>query len=88
MPNEIGALRDQQRIQLSKGLEAVLRQAEGDPKRQAAIEGMLAIFKPPPEADPAEVARFSTEIQAAAKLRDLHFLVAGAWECPAEGATS
>jgi hypothetical protein len=42
----------------------VLRKAEGDPKRQAAIEGMLATFKPPPEADPAEVVRISAEIQS------------------------
>lgn len=63
-PNEVGALRDQQRIQLGQGLEAVLRKAEGDPKRQAAIEGMLATFKPPPEADAAEVARISAEIQS------------------------
>ncbi|MDR7297945.1 hypothetical protein J2X16_003294 [Pelomonas aquatica] len=63
-PNEIGALRDQERIQLSKGLEAVLRKAEGDPKRQAAIEGMLATFKPPPEANAAEVARISADIQS------------------------
>ena len=61
--NEIGALRDQERVQLSKGLEAALRKAEGDPKRQAA-EGMLATFKPPPEANPAEVARISAEIQS------------------------
>jgi hypothetical protein len=62
-PNEIGALRDQERIQFSKSLEAMLRKAEGNPKRQAVIEGMLATFKPPPEADPAEVARISAEIQ-------------------------
>lgn len=63
-PNEIGALRDQERIQFSKGLEAMLRQAEGDPKRQAGIEWILTTFKPPPEADPAEVARMSAEIQS------------------------
>lgn len=63
-PNEIGALRDQERIQLSKGLEAMLSKADGDPKRQAAIEGMLATFKPPPEANAAEVARISAEIQS------------------------
>jgi hypothetical protein len=63
-PNEIGALRDQERIQFSKGLEAMQRKAEGDPKRQAAIEWMLATFKPPPEANPAEVARMSAEIQS------------------------
>ena len=63
-PNEIGALRDQGRIQFSKSLEALLRKAEGDPKRQSAIEGMLATYKPPPEADPAEVARISAEIQS------------------------
>ena len=62
-PNEIGALRDQERIQFSKSMEALLRKAEGDPKRQAALEGMLATYKSPPEADPAEVARISAEIQ-------------------------
>jgi len=66
-PNEIGALRDQELIQFSKGLEALLRKAEGDPKRQAVIEGMLATFKPPPEANPAEVARMSAEIQSRCK---------------------
>jgi len=63
-PSEIGALRDQGRIQFSESLEALLRKAEGDPKRQAAIAGILATYKPPPEADPAEVARFSAEIQS------------------------
>lgn len=63
-PDEIGALRDQERIQFSNSLEAALRKAEGDTKRQAAIAGMLATFKPPPEADPAEVARISAEIQS------------------------
>jgi hypothetical protein len=63
-PNEIGALRDQERIQFSKSLETLLRQAEGDPKRQAVLEGMLATYKPPPEADPAEGARISAEIQS------------------------
>jgi hypothetical protein len=62
-PNEIGALRDQERIQFSKGLEAMMRKAEGDPKRQAAFAGILASFKPPPEANPAEVARMSADIQ-------------------------
>ena len=63
-PNEIGALRDQQRIQFSKSLEALLRKAEGDPKRQAAIAGILATYKPPPEANPVEVARISADIQS------------------------
>jgi hypothetical protein len=63
-PNEIGALRDQQRIQFSRSLEALQQKAEGDPKRQAAIEGILATFKPPPEADAAEVARMSAEMQS------------------------
>ncbi|HEY0956703.1 MAG TPA: hypothetical protein VGE36_18250 [Roseateles sp.] len=63
-PNEIGALRDLERIQFSKSMEALLRQAEGDPKRQAALQGMLATYKSPPEADPAEVARISAEIQS------------------------
>ncbi|RZJ04412.1 MAG: hypothetical protein EOP39_20810 [Rubrivivax sp.] len=62
-PNEIGVLRDLERIQFSKSLEALLRKAEGDPKRQAVLEGMLATYKPPPEADAAEVARISAEIQ-------------------------
>ncbi|MFG6415530.1 hypothetical protein ACG02S_16670 [Roseateles sp. DC23W] len=66
-PNDIGALRDQQRLLLGQGLEAVRRQSEGDPKRQAAIEGMLATFNPPPEADPVEVARISAEIQSRCK---------------------
>ncbi|KQW51743.1 hypothetical protein ASD88_03775 [Pelomonas sp. Root662] len=66
-PNEIGALRDQEHIQFSKSLEALLRKAEGDPKRQAVLEGMLATYKPPPEADPAEVARISAEIQSRCK---------------------
>lgn len=63
-PNEIGALRDQQRIQLGKSLEAALRKVEGDPKRRAALELMMASFQPPPEANPAEIARMSAEIQS------------------------
>jgi len=62
-PNEMGALRDQERIQFSRHMDALLSKAAGDPKRRAAIEGMLATFKPPPEADPAEVARISADIQ-------------------------
>lgn len=63
-PDEVGALRDLQRLWISRGLEAVRRQAEGDPKRQAAIDGMLATLKPPPEANLAEVARISADIQS------------------------
>lgn len=67
-PNEVGALRDQERIQFSKHMDALLRRAEGDPKRRAAVEGMLATFKPPPEADASEVARISAEIQSRCKV--------------------
>jgi hypothetical protein len=63
-PNEVGAVREQERSMFARALESTRRQAEGDPKRQAAIEGMLAMLKPPPEANPAEVARISAEIQA------------------------
>ncbi len=66
-PNEIGALRDLERIQFSKSMEALLRQAEGDTKRQAVLQAMLATYKSPPEADPAEVARISAEIQSRCK---------------------
>lgn len=65
--NEIGALREQERIRLGQGLEAVLRHPGGDPQRRAALEGMLATFKPPPEAIPAEMARISADIQSRCK---------------------
>lgn len=61
-PNETGALRDQQRIWQGQGLEAAMR-AEGDPKRKAILEQLKASYQPPPEADAAEVARISAEIQ-------------------------
>jgi hypothetical protein len=62
-PNEIGALRDQQRIWYGQGLEAAIR-AEGDLKRRAVLEQLKAGYQPPPEANPAEVARISAEIQS------------------------
>ncbi len=63
-PNEIGALRDRQRIQVGQGLEAALRKAEGDPKRKAILEQLMASFQPPPGANPAEVERISADIQS------------------------
>lgn len=61
-PNEIGALRDQLRLERGPVLEAAIR-AEGDQKRKAILEQLKASYQPPPEADPAEVARISAEIQ-------------------------
>lgn len=65
-PNEIGALRDQQRIQVGQSLEAALRK-EGDPKRKAFLEQLMTSFQPPPGVDPAEVARISADIQSRCK---------------------
>ncbi|MFG6432260.1 hypothetical protein [Roseateles sp. LYH14W] len=62
-PNEIGALRDQLRLERGQSLEAAIR-AEADPKRKAILEQLKASYQPPPEADPAEVARISAEIQS------------------------
>jgi hypothetical protein len=62
-PNEIGALRDQQLRWSGRGLETAIR-AEGDPRRKAILEQLLASYQPPPEADPAEVARVTADIQS------------------------
>lgn len=62
-PNEIGALREQQRAEISKGTEETRRRPDVDSAHKAALESLLASFKPPPGADPAEVARLAADIQ-------------------------
>jgi len=62
-PNEIGALREQQRAEISKGTEEARRRPDVDSAHKAALESLLASFKPPPGADPAEVARLAADIQ-------------------------
>jgi len=62
-PNETGALREQMYLSDGPSLERVIR-AEGDPKRKAILEQLKASYQPPPEADPAEVARISADIQS------------------------
>lgn len=62
-PNEIGALREEQRAAISKATEQARRRPDSHSAHIAALESWLASFKPPPGADPAEVARMSAEIQ-------------------------
>lgn len=60
-PNEVGALREQQRTFLSAN--ALLQKLPvGDADRAQVLDRMQASLKPPPEADPAEVARMAAEI--------------------------
>ncbi|MFG6487614.1 hypothetical protein ACG04R_13100 [Roseateles sp. BYS78W] len=67
-PNEVGVLREQERAAAIRSVQR-LRQAASDPRLTAAqnesvMERFMERFKLPADADPAEVARLSAEIQS------------------------
>ncbi|RZJ09508.1 MAG: hypothetical protein EOP39_11220 [Rubrivivax sp.] len=67
-PNELGALREQQRAYVSVEVEAALRTSPDNLELKAAMDHTRALFKPPPGADPAKVARMAVDIQSRCKV--------------------
>lgn len=66
-PNEVGALRERQRAEMAAALAEVLRRPDISPGHKEALENHLASFKPPPGADPTEIARMAADIQSRCK---------------------
>jgi hypothetical protein len=62
-PNEVGVLREWERASGVR-LVASMQKAASGPLPEAVLSSLMERFKPPPEADPAEVARLSAEIQS------------------------
>ncbi|MCE4552969.1 hypothetical protein [Pelomonas cellulosilytica] len=62
-PNEVGALREWERAGGARLIESMQKAASG-PLPEAVLSHLMERFKPPAEADPAEVARLFAEIQS------------------------